>query len=160
MISARARSCKECGRLHRLFGDYCATCKEIMTGPLIKNFVGLKDHRQSFVYAVGVTGDSESVVKFGFTKALDDRLRAIQVGSPVRLEFVAKDFGAKEHEKAIHALLAADRLHGEWFSRSTKAQEVISAMNENRVAALLGLKDGRNLQQKSPFYVLNDMGAG
>lgn len=62
------------------------------------------------------------VVKIGVALCVRDRLRVLQVGSPVPLTplgFIRCDFRksfAKERE--LHALFAALRKHNEWFSDS------------------------------------------
>lgn len=152
MVANRARACEQCGALHRLFGDYCQRCTdEIRKG--FERYTTLMDSRQPYVYAVGVVGDDNSVVKFGYTKTLDERLRNLQCGSPVKLEYLAKDCGLKWHESAIHLRLKADRVHGEWFTRSIAAMEVIEAMRKGSVSGLLGLPTGKNPKRKNPIWV-------
>lgn len=155
MLSSRARACKLCGALHRLFGDHCQRCSDLMTKPLGSGRVFLRDIRRSYVYAIGVDGDPSSAVKFGFTKILSERLRSIQTGSPVKLIILASDFGAKAQEKAIHSLLARDRLHGEWFRRSTKAAELIDAMGKGQLSGFLGVNAGKS-KAELPIVVVGD----
>lgn len=75
----------------------------------------LRDHRSKrrFVYFVG--GD-QGAIKIGFAKSPDDRLREIQVGSPIPLSILALVEGGPKLEKGYHRRFAAHRLHGEWFA--------------------------------------------
>jgi hypothetical protein len=155
MLANRAKSCKLCGTLHRLSGDHCAKCHGLMTKPVGHGRAFLRDRRQSYVYAIGVDGNDGSLVKFGYTKIMEGRLRDLQIGSPVRLAILASDFGSRSHEKAIHDRLATDRSHGEWFRRSAKAIEIIQAMKAGRLSDFLGLETGKNKDQ-SPIVVLGD----
>lgn len=123
-----------------------------MRNPILHNKPLLVDRRQSYVYAIGVVGSEDSPLKFGYTKILDDRLTAIQIGSPVQLCYLAKDFGGQSHEKAIHRHLKSDRLHGEWFARSPAAMEVVRAMLSGSVSELLGLKSGKNPEM--PAFIM------
>lgn len=58
-------------------------------------------------------------VKIGYTsRSLDQRLRALQTGSPTKLGVLAWHVGTPELEREIHERFEADRLHGEWFDLS------------------------------------------
>lgn len=147
MLANRAKACKLCGESHRLPGDHCSKCHDLMTKRIGHGRVFLADRRQSHVYAIGVEGNDNSLVKFGYTKILAARLRDLQIGSPVKLAIVASDFGSRSHEKAIHKRLADDRSHGEWFRRSARAIEIIQAMRDGRLSDLLGAESGKNKDQ-------------
>src|SRR5688500_9104562 len=136
VISTKARACTLCGALHSLSFVYSRCCCALMNKPFLSGEELVRDVRQSCVYVVGVLADQTSVVKFCYTKALEERLRAIQTGSPVKLHVIASSFGAKREESAIHKHLAGDRLYGEWFTRSERAIRVIEAMQRNGIAEM------------------------
>ena len=74
-----------------------------------------------YVYALG-SGDR---VKFGQTKNLMKRISAIRTSSPVAVELLASVVSRTDLEKKIHRHLAADRLHGEWFTRSQHVERIL-----------------------------------
>lgn len=55
------------------------------------------------------------MVKIGITRDVDERLAALQTGSPVPLEVIGVMVGDAALESALHELFAAQRRHGEWF---------------------------------------------
>jgi len=58
-------------------------------------------------------------VKIGFTSHNPHaRLRALQTGSAAPLTLIAVESGDKDHERKLHKLYAAQRVHGEWFEMS------------------------------------------
>jgi hypothetical protein len=72
-----------------------------------------------FVQAVG-----GGPVKIGRTrKPMDERLRALQTGSPVKLRVIGVIEGDREGE--CHRKFAHDRLHGEWFTATDKLLKFI-----------------------------------
>ncbi len=78
----------------------------------------------------------ESVVKIGTTWSLTDRLKALQVASPVRLEVDHVVRGGIREERALHRLFDSRRLHGEWFRLSREeVAPVVSAMEAVPVVA-------------------------
>jgi hypothetical protein len=54
-------------------------------------------------------------IKIGIATDPDARLRALQVGSPVKLGLLVTCPGGRPKEAEYHQRFAAHRLHGEWF---------------------------------------------
>lgn len=70
-----------------------------------------------WVYAIqagGYGGD----IKIGISRDPVARLATLQVGSSEPLRGVAAWRGSRADEKALHAMYASHRLHGEWFRHS------------------------------------------
>lgn len=71
----------------------------------------------SFVYFIGAR--SLARVKIGQTQGSPhERMRALQTGSPERLEVLAMVHGGPSLEAELHERFAASRVHGEWFDRT------------------------------------------
>lgn len=65
------------------------------------------------VYVIGERG--RSVVKIGTTSSLEARLKAIQTGSPGRLEVLWAHAGDWQLETFLHEAFHGLRMEGEWF---------------------------------------------
>jgi hypothetical protein len=83
------------------------------------------DGDRGFVYVIGQL-DGTGPVKIGWSFSPEARLSQLQVGSPVRLLLIGSVPGTVEDEQALHARLAAYRLHGEWFSRSPAVEDAVT----------------------------------
>jgi excisionase family DNA binding protein len=68
-------------------------------------------------------------IKIGFTGDEDsaERLRALQTGSPVRLQLLGEIPGDELDERTIHQKFAAARVNGEWFRAIPQLRQFISA---------------------------------
>jgi hypothetical protein len=79
------------------------------------------------IYAIRAVGTE--YVKFGKAAGanVQERLRAMQIGCPLKLEFVAVGEGGYKEERQIHLMLkAADKHHaGEWFVMSQEVEQAI-----------------------------------
>lgn len=70
-----------------------------------------KGHKVYFIRGAG------GAIKIGFTQQkMNERLKCIQNGSPVKLEVIATVSATRDLERVLHKQFAAHRLHGEWFS--------------------------------------------
>lgn len=96
----------------------------------------LRDGR-SYVYFIGGEG---TPVKIGVSTAPYERLAALQTAHWVRLVMLARIEGGADTEAELHDIFAADRLVGEWFTRSPALERCIE-----QVRAVHGVPD--------PFYV-------
>jgi hypothetical protein len=65
-----------------------------------------------YVYAID---NGRGCVKIGWAKNPERRLAEINVSDPDRLSLVGYASGSREHEAAIHQILAPHRVRGEWF---------------------------------------------
>lgn len=82
----------------------------------------------STVYFIGcaVTG----TVKIGFTKGPSIvRLKGVQTGSAFPLELLAEIPGGRSDEAMLHSVFAPIRLHGEWFERRGKLDDMIGYLS-------------------------------
>lgn len=80
-------------------------------------------------------------IKIGFTRGkVAKRLKAIQACSPVELVLIGarKDVGLHV-EMALHHRLAADRLHGEWFSPSSVVLDTMAKFLNGEVSRSVAL---------------------
>lgn len=64
-------------------------------------------------------------IKIGCSSMPQERLKAVQIWSPVFLEIVAIVDGHVTLENFLHRHFLADRLHGEWFAWSEELQSVL-----------------------------------
>lgn len=69
-------------------------------------------------------------VKIGFSRYLEKRLAALQVGSPVPLEVEASFAGSCRAETYLHRKFCSQRIRGEWFRRSAELSAVIEHVKE------------------------------
>lgn len=96
--------------------------------------VGEWPKRQPAVYAVGARDYPSAPIKFGYATRPRQRLRELQVGSPVRLCFLAVARGGKEVEGAIHEYLEGANTHGEWFARCERTEYVLQFLKADAAA--------------------------
>lgn len=81
--------------------------------------------RTGFTYFIAPVGGG--CVKIGFTENdVAWRLRALQIGSPVRLEVAGFVRGPIFFERWFHTALKADRSHGEWFHPTSRVMATIA----------------------------------
>lgn len=101
----------------RLIGDgvYPRACIEIRDTPGAWEAVPpIEDRdRDSSVYVIGQHGNS--VVKIGTTSSLQNRLRTLQSGYPLRLEVLWHTSGGWGLEQYLHRHFSDKRMEGEWF---------------------------------------------
>ncbi len=67
----------------------------------------------SQVYAIGC---GDKWIKVGCALSARDRLNALQVGLPMKLELLAYRNGDQRAEHLLHARLASSWVRGEWFA--------------------------------------------
>jgi hypothetical protein len=80
-----------------------------------------------------IEGEESRRIKIGFTAGrAEDRLRALQTGSPERLKLVATLPGSKLLEGQLHDRFAEDRCGGEWFRRSAALSGFIYGVEVSR----------------------------
>jgi hypothetical protein len=73
-----------------------------------------------WVYFVSGTGKADAV-KIGWaSKSVADRVRGLQVGSPVELRVLVSVVAMCAFERWCHRQFDADRLYGEWFRRTPR----------------------------------------
>jgi hypothetical protein len=80
--------------------------------------------RRGTIYFV-LSCEKEPKVKIGFATNVRNRLRNLQVASPVRLVVVATVDGHNRLERTYHEKFRRDRLYGEWFRFSAAIREEI-----------------------------------
>lgn len=73
------------------------------------------------------------LVKIGSAVDVQARLKALQTGSPVRLELIGalSAFAGEEYE--FHAELAKFRVHGEWFKATEPVLGYIDHLLDTRI---------------------------
>lgn len=72
------------------------------------------------------------MIEVGLAKDPAQRLRDLQVGSPLRLEILATIRGSLAVEKGIHARFKDLRSHGEWFRAEPPILEFIEEMKRRQ----------------------------
>lgn len=134
-IDRDAHSCK-CGAPRAPRAKQCASCEteELGDRPAeywhpVRKF---PPAGTPCVYAVTCFVVQGCPIKFGFSTRPAARLRDLQMGSPVPLQFMAVAEGSPELERLIHLYLFAHRQHGEWFQRNRKTLCVARFLLQNR----------------------------
>jgi hypothetical protein len=77
-----------------------------------------------------IQGYDGGPIKIGRARDPRQRVRDLQIGSPVPLDLVCTIEGDERLESAFHKVFADDRLHGEWFAPSVGLEALI----ENLIA--------------------------
>jgi len=92
--------------------------------------VTLHAGRTGRVYFVSGPGKSDAI-KIGWTQGeVDERVAALQCGSPVPLLVLASVRAFFAFERWCHRELAADRSYGEWFRRSAQLVAFVGRLRE------------------------------
>lgn len=114
--------------------------------------------KRHMIYAITEVGDG-SMVKIGFVngcpekdrRALMNRIRALEIGNPRRLQCVALDVGDILDEKQLHAEFAYFNVRGEWFKNEGAVKAWI---DQRRVAERITTKARRGHLQRCrwPHY--------
>jgi len=82
------------------------------------------------VYFIGTENEMGANVKIGTTAGNpEDRLRALQLHSPVRLKILAVIAGNRNVEQAYHAEFHAQRQWGEWFEITPPLKALIEGLS-------------------------------
>lgn len=98
--------------------------------------------QQGWVYFIQAAGNGR--VKVGYTGGpVAQRLRQLQVGSPVELRVLSTRPGTRATETALHRKLARWRSHGEWFEPSPEVMAEASRAEQIRQLPLLMVLNGR-----------------
>jgi hypothetical protein len=80
-----------------------------------------------------VEGSAGGLIKIGFTRfRMADRLRQLQVGSPVPLRVRATVEAPMSVERWLHATFLDDRSHGEWFRPSDRLMDFLTSASRSR----------------------------
>jgi hypothetical protein len=74
-------------------------------------------------------GDDEAV-KIGWTEQLETRMSRLRTGHPNAV-LEAWFAGTPRVEARLHALLAPDRIRGEWFRRTPELEELMVVVQEH-----------------------------
>jgi predicted nucleic acid-binding Zn ribbon protein len=133
MISGlkRSKRCEICGTRVNGPGQYCAKCQDDLNEIQLR----AKRHKAPMgrVYVIGVVGDSDSVIKIGYARSVEERLKVLQIGSPVMLEVIASADGRISHEQRLHRMLMASKSHGEWFRRTPEVIRMVDIIRSNQL---------------------------
>lgn len=84
-------------------------------------------------YVYFIQAKNSRRIKIGYTsESPQDRLEAMQTGSPEKLELLGFERAPRRREKELHKLWKPSRLHGEWFEESS---ELLQYIQENACAS-------------------------
>jgi hypothetical protein len=72
-------------------------------------------------------GDGSGVVKIGYSRNVDKRLKVLATGSPRPLQVLLTIPGTRSDEGAFHAMFKAEHMHGEWFRLSSRIERFIAS---------------------------------
>lgn len=75
-----------------------------------------------------IEGVGTGLVKIGKTGDIKKRLAAMRTGSPTELRLVA--WLAGDIESSLHTMLAAHRVHGEWFTYVPEVDRLIGLLDK------------------------------
>lgn len=74
-------------------------------------------------------GGDEGLIKIGFSYNPQERLKSLQLGSPITLRVLATAPGGAARERAYHEQFAAMRVRGEWFERTPEIEFEIARLS-------------------------------
>jgi hypothetical protein len=74
-------------------------------------------------------GPENGPIKIGFASRLEFRVRDLRLANAYPLHVWASVEGAPSLEREYHRQFAANRLHGEWFTRSPEIEAEIARLN-------------------------------
>lgn len=100
------------------------------SGTVSKHFYKLHKNNQKnvkekqYVYFI----DGGELLKIGTAKNVSERLRNLQVGSPVKLRLIKKIDGGRKEEKKIHKIFSDLKTHGEWFVKTPALLDYIERL--------------------------------
>lgn len=83
------------------------------------------NQREPLVYFLEAVGLER--VKIGWSDNHQTRIKNIQACSPAVLKLLCTEKGGRNREHFLHAMFAADRLHGEWFTFSDAIRNYIAS---------------------------------
>jgi Meiotically up-regulated gene 113 len=94
-----------------------------------------------YVYCIRLYRASFDYIKIGHTFDVKARLKTFRQIIPLYIELVAQFAGSRPDELAIHHMLAAQRVQGEWYYESDAVLEFIHTGDFfNRKGALVTLQ--------------------
>jgi len=76
-----------------------------------------------FIEAVGL-----DVVKIGYARDIDERLRKLAPGCPAPLRLLGVMPGGPSTEHHLHTALYSLRAHGEWFRRGPEMEAILATL--------------------------------
>ncbi len=79
------------------------------------------------IYFANAAGSG--LTKIGFALDVRDRLHGLNVGSPVKITLVSQVLATRAAEKALHQVLKAHRVKGEWYDENL-AYSVLDGLGE------------------------------
>lgn len=79
----------------------------------------------SFVYLIVAEGTDRA--KVGYARNPDERCKALQNGSPVKLSVAQRVEGKQADEKHLHKSLKRFHVHGEWFRLTADSREILDS---------------------------------
>lgn len=81
------------------------------------------------VYFIGEKAEEDCRVKIGTSTNPADRLRMLQIGSPVKLQILATTRGDELLESEYHSKFRTQHRHGEWFLIDRRILAEINRLN-------------------------------
>jgi hypothetical protein len=129
----RASECESCGM--PLFGRprFCEECTKLnnMVDVLRLHSLPPEVYRAAYcVYAIGPESQVHPV-KIGVSTFVAKRFSSLQSASPLPLFILAVMRCPRMYEAKIHAVLAEDRVHGEWFKRTASVMELVDVLRQD-----------------------------
>lgn len=101
--------------------------------------------RDGFVYAVQAKNGGAIKIGFSTDQTASARLESLQTGNPEKLVLLASAEASMAHERRAHALLASQRVGGEWFRDGPLLRQFISMLRAGDIMlALTWIKPHRN----------------
>jgi hypothetical protein len=97
-------------------------CEFYMRGPFMRAWKGHPDR----LYFIGCEATNHVKIGIAFKPAL--RLRDLQQGCPLELTLLAEREGSRAIEMYVHEFYSAERVRGEWFTKSDRICEYINRL--------------------------------
>lgn len=85
----------------------------------------LYDNTEDYGYIYFIGNLDQGCVKIGYSKKVNQRLRSLQTGSPIKLKIIKKIKGNRSKERKLHKRFAHLNKHGEWFNIDKELREYL-----------------------------------
>lgn len=74
--------------------------------------------------------EGDGVIKIGFSTDVGKRLADLRTGTAAKIELIEYARASREVERAIHQILASERVRGEWFKASDKTIDLMYLISD------------------------------
>ena len=127
------RSVKTAKKYHKRYGMPVRRGPRNMPMALpheLDGWLRVSDGKKEEVYGYVYFAEAENgLIKIGYSGDLNNRIRNLNGGSPIKIQLLASKPGTKNDEEKLHAKFKKYRKRGEWFEANSKLSDYIKEIN-------------------------------